>query len=377
MTRSSPSDRRGAALATMLLVLVTLTILITAAAARASNDRGRGDDERAQLAAYAAAQSGLQLASVDLAAQTLSSVGTSWTRSYPGMAGGARADVRLTRIAADGTPAGPLYLLTSTGLVPSGGPDAAVPPAQRSIAMLVTRGTFSFNPSAALISLSGVQSTESDSRIDGNDQCSAGGARPPLAGVAVPTPGGSGQGGFDVTDAATVVRGDPDGVAVALLPWNASAILDWSAVEGSARFGSPYRLRSSGRYFTSGTPPWSARWPTSRRAGSMTLDGSSSTIPNGTLVVTGDLTIDRDWDWEGLLLVGGQLRVLSGREVEIRGQVFTGMRAMLAGPPIAAAQLLGEVDIRYDHCVVDSVSVRQNNGLGLIRASFFDAAPVP
>ena len=94
-------------------------------------------------------------------------------------------------------------------------------------------------------------------------------------------------------------------------------------------------------------------------------------------MVTGDLTIDRDWDWEGLLLVGGQLRVESGREVEIDGLVFTGMRAQVAGPPIAAAQLLGEVEIRYDRCVLDSIAVRQSGGLGTIRSTFFDAAPVP
>ena len=374
--------RRGAALATMLLVMVALTILVTAAAARAGVERGSGDDERAQMTAYAAAKSGLQRAQQEIAGLTPAAIGTTWTRSYSGFAGGATVTVRTDLISREGEPAGPLFLMTATGALASGnGTDRRIPPARRSISQLITRGQFDLDSPSALVGLGGVRVTEGASRFTGIDQCTVGTPAPTIAGIAVPNPPApSAAGGLEIPNASVAITGDPNGAARVMNAVTMAPVLDWNAVQAASVFAPRFRLTSTGA-FIGLAPRTTDRYTTIRRDGDLDIGASAAAElaappAPAVLVVTGDLTIDRNWTFNGLVLVGGRLQIQNGRQVTIDGSVWTGLDA-LAGEVVNSTRLLGQVRMSYDHCVLDSIAVRQGGGLGPIASTLYDAAPVP
>lgn len=107
-------------------------------------------------------------------------------------------------------------------------------------------------------------------------------------------------------------------------------------------------------------------WPSIRIPGSGTLGAGSS--GRGTLVVESDLTLGDGFAWEGLILVGGALR-LSGN-VSIRGALASG----LAGGTGVAADFGGHtIDVRFDACAVLSAATRLTPPTAVIPGTWYDS----
>ena len=117
--------------------------------------------------------------------------------------------------------------------------------------------------------------------------------------------------------------------------------------------------------------PWPAAgtgggWPSIRIPGSGTLGAGSS--GRGTLVVESDLTLGDGFAWEGLILVGGALR-LSGNAT-IRGAVASG----LAGAPGVAADFGGHtIDVSFDACAVARAATRLTPPAAVIPGTWYDS----
>lgn len=102
--------------------------------------------------------------------------------------------------------------------------------------------------------------------------------------------------------------------------------------------------------------PWPSRgttpaWPYLRVQGPVRLGAGRS--GRGALVVDGDLTLDPGFAWDGLVLVGGALRL--GGDVRIRGAALAG----LAGTAAIAVDLGGWfLDLELDPCAVAAAAAR-------------------
>ncbi len=309
---SARLNRRGAVLPLTVIVLALLGVAVTITLSRVSSERRTGNDHRAQLGAFAVAQSGLSryFSTVNGKPNGIQDV---TFNDLPG--GTAQVSLRMLRESTT-TLLPAVYVVHSRGTYTAARRfSALIPAAERSVAAYALWTPAPFDLNAALTSLVGVSSNGNSGAYSGIDRCGAAAAIP---GVGVP----------DNSDNFThsgIINGNPEDQAYDMgTPGPAGTAqnevdIDWAAVVAGTAFPADYTY-----------PAWPTstqfdNWPVTRVDGNLTMPTSGK----GILVVTGNLT----WNgtpnkmWEGLILVGGTL--IGNGQSTIYGAVITGLNVKL------------------------------------------------
>lgn len=194
-------------------------------------------------------------------------------------------------------------------------------------------------PPAALTVVNTLQSTVSSGVISGFDVASPPGcANDPSSAGIVALPGG-----FDPNNGTLLLLGDPpylelptrrDLARVSGLRWRALMDPD----------GPPRDVRWPEEPWPAFVP--ASRWPIIELTASTRLDAAQS--GRGAILARGDLELAKDFRWEGLILVGGALRITG--PVRVEGGVMAGLDA-LTGAPVSGHVVEGDgVELRFHSC---------------------------
>jgi hypothetical protein len=307
-------NRQGATLPLTILVLALMAVAVAMTYGRISAERSISGDAKAQVGAFAVAQSGLN--------RYLSAVnakpGASQTLLYNDLPGGtAQVDVRMLRESTT-TLLPAVYVITSRGRYTAARRyNSLTPSAERTVATYALWAPTPFDINAGVTSLTGMTANGNSGAYSGIDRC---GAAPSIPGVATPD---------GLWDAAhpDIVDGNPDNTPVGVgTPGPAgtakdSVDIDWASIVAGTAFPADYVYPGSGWP----TPAQFNNWPVIRTNGDMIMPGSGK----GILIVTGNLTWNGtpNKQWEGLVLVGGTL--IGNGLSTIYGATVTGLNVKL------------------------------------------------
>jgi hypothetical protein len=313
-------------------VLALMAVAVAITFARTSAERAIGADGKANLGAFAVAQSGLNrfLSTLD----GKPAVPNTWpgnpviqSVTYADLPGGT-AQVEMAMLRESTTTLLPaVYSITSRGVYTAAKRfDSRKPAAERTVATLALWTPAPLDINAAVTSLTGLTVNGNSSHYSGIDRC---GIQSNIAGVAVPGPSG-GPGNLDAQH-PSVVDGSPEDEPINIgTPGTGGTAkdevdVDWDGIVNNNLI--PPNLVYSGTW-----PPMNGGgglgmedWPVIRINGNATMPGSGK----GILIVTGNLT----WNgtpiktWEGLVLVGGTL--IGNGNAFIYGGVMTGLNIKL------------------------------------------------
>jgi hypothetical protein len=326
-------NRRGATLPLGIIVLAVMSVAVAITYARITAERHTSGDLKAQLGAFAVAQTGL---SRYMAALTGKPGATHDTTMTDLLGGTALISLRMLRESTT-TLLPAVYVITSRGSYTAAKRyNSLTPSAQRTVATYALWTPMPFDLNGAFTSLSGVQQNGAGSGgLSGVDHCvAAGGSQPAIPGVAVPVGTYSGS--------VAPIDGNPDnaahemGTAGTAGTAKDSVQIDWAGIVAGTTFPPDYTA----------WPGSFANWPVTKITGDLTMPGSGS----GILIVTGDLT----WNgtplktWNGLILVGGNLT--SNGQANIFGAIITGLNVKLGivVPPQSVGN--GTKTFQYDSC---------------------------
>jgi hypothetical protein len=326
------TDREGFALPMAILVIGFMTAGIVAASTRVGAEAQTVDNHRAQLAVFACAEAGL--ARYMLEGRLHPSI-TTTTATYT--CPGGSAPVTALRLR-DDTGAGALVLVSSRGRIASG---AGRPPTERTVAQLARQERIQMQVRSSWTSLSGLHANGNDGDFDGVDDagttCGDGVTR---AGVSVPTGTATG------THIDERVNGDPPIEPLGTPQEAADAItIDWASIVNPAAPAIPPDLIRCGgttsNGYIAGFSPCATTWPsaaTFENYPTIMINGSMD-LPNsgkGLLIVTGDLRILGNQNWDGIILVGG--KITDQGQGEITGSVVSGLNVKL-GQTVGESQV--------------------------------------
>lgn len=310
MTRLA--GERGVGLPMVLFTVVVLTILVAAGFAAMSSERRVQANDEATLDAFSLAETGLELfvAKRDSFGFTAAPPAVSESTRITLKSG--YADVVLARIRTDTVTGRYGYALRSHG-VNTVAALSGTPQAERTVAEYAVWQTGTMSVLAGWSSLSGLHKNGASSMGSGVDQC---GKRPAVAGVAVPTNPGYTQNGGGLAP-----QGNPPVLDVAPTPGQMadSVKIDWAGITSGTAL-TPDITIPPGSWPSFSNPNY---WPTIVVNGNWTLPGSGQ----GTLIVTGSLTISGSITWNGVLLVGDNLT--SNGNNSVNGATVTGLNVML------------------------------------------------
>ena len=336
--QSAPRKRRGAALPLTLFVIVTLTTLSAGAFTMIGSERRVNDDHKARLDAYVLARRGLaqfigSRASLGFTSTPPAAV-ESTTVTFPG--GYADVVMRQVRPPVDSTVPG-LYLIRSRGVKTNayGGVSA-----ERAVTEYARFQYASLDVKSAWTAMAGLKKNGGSGTLSGADAC---GARSAVAGVGVPTTPGYTQSG-----GGSVPTGSPPILDMGTATQTANAIdIDWNGIVNQ------YSIQPDIEY-PGGSWPTTAEWadpefwPVIRVNGNFSVPGDGK----GTLIVTGDLTIDGSTRWRGIILVGGVLTSNGNNTVD--GAVISGLNVKLGMSVPESDVGNGTKTYRYNSCDVAS-----------------------
>lgn len=354
-----PSDRRGVALLTTMLLVLLLLVAVTAAFTRSSSEFRTANDQTAVVDAFALAQSGLD-SYVAAQATVPASLPDSQVFSFAG--GQAVVTLRAARISGADT----VLVLVSRGentTTNRYASDAAQ--ATRTVAQLVRFSTGNFEAPSALTVLGGFHQNGASATYSGVDAC---GQVPAIPGIALPTDsfsytsGGGGKKGGGSSDTYSGIDGSPDDAPYEMgtVQEAADAIdIDWAGiVAGTALPASAHVVTAAGNKTPTG---WQSGWfPASPKANPwpiVMVDGASQTLSNGMsgygiLIVTGDADINGNWDWDGIVLIGGA--ITGNGNNNIRGALLVGLNAKLGLIPNQSDLSNGTKLVEYNSCNIGS-----------------------
>lgn len=329
-------NRRGATLPLTVIVIAVMAVSVAISYHRLSSERGITGDGQAQVDAFAVAQSGLNSYLAGLDGMPAPSHDTTIT----GLAGGsAQVSLRRLKDSVMTTSLEPaVFIITARGLNTTAkrfGP--RIPPAERTVATYAHWVPAPFDLNAAFTSLSGLDKNGNSGALDGNDAC-AGSGQPPIPGVAVP----NGQ----YTGHTGPINGNPDNTPVGIgTPGTAGTAkdevaIDWGGITSGSVLPADY-VYPIDAWPTAGQ---FAHWPVVRANGNLSLPGNGK----GILIVTGDLTLSGNVQWEGLALVGGTLT--SNGNNTINGAVVSGLNVKLGVAVPQTAIGNGNKTFQYHSC---------------------------
>lgn len=345
MSVSARLNRRGATLPLTVLLLSLMGVAVAITYSRVSSERHITGDRKAQLGAFAVAQSGLNRYLSTIAAKPVGPYPI--TVTYNDLPGGtARVDlVQLRESTTTLLPA--IYSITSRGTYTGGKRyDVRAPAAERSVGTYALWTPTPFDLNGAVTSINGVAKSGTSGILSGYDNC---GAQPPIPGVSVPG-GGPGGVGATYTGPPDALAGNPEDVAANLGTAGLAGTakdevdIDWAAIVGGTKLPPNYTL-----------PSWPTaaqfnNWPVvkvNNTAGpEYTLTGDGK----GILIVTGDFKMNGSLRWDGLILVGGKL-TSSGNNT-VYGAVVAGLNIKL-GIAVGASDIAsGNKTYQYDSCAL-------------------------
>jgi hypothetical protein len=331
-------SERGVALGMVLLVTVVLTLVLMAGFAAMSSERRVVANDEASLHAFELAQNGLELFMAKRDSLGFVASPPAATESTRATFGGGYVDVVLKQVRADTVNNRYGYAIrahaVSTDPALSG-----VPRGERTVGEYAVWQIGTMHVVSGWTSLTGLQLNSASGSLTGNDGCSK---MTPVAGVAVPTsPGYIGP--------ASLVSGNPP---VLYLGTQQQAVqstkIDWDGI-----------LNKNAVPFDYVIPPasWASitftKWPTIKVIGDFTLPGAGQ----GTLIVTGNVTISGSKMWQGVILVGGNLTSNGNNTVE--GAVVSGLNVQFGASLPIATLGNGTRTYQYNSCNVTSAMAKQ------------------
>lgn len=325
-------NRRGATLPLTILLLSLMGVAVAISFTRVSSERRTTGDARAQLGAFAVAQSGLNRFMSTINAKPVGPFPN--TVTYNDLPGGT-AQVDLVQLRESTTTLLPaVYAITSRGTYTGAKRyDSKVPSAQRTVGTYALWTPAPFDLNGAFTSLSGIHKNGTAGQFNGNDNC---GAMPAIPGAAVPD--GTYSGATEVLDGNP--PDDPDYIGTGGTGGTAKdeVDIDWAGIVAGTTLPPNYTY-----------PTWPnaaqfANWPVVRVNGDVALPGNGK----GILIVTGNFTIGGGQSWEGLVLVGGT--VTSNGNNSILGATVSGLNVKLGMAVPQSAIANGTKIFKYDSC---------------------------
>jgi Tfp pilus assembly protein PilX len=328
---------RGVALPMVLLVVVVLTILLAAGFAGLSSERRVHANDEAALDAFTLAETGLELFLAKRDSFGFSAAPPAPSESTRMTLGGGYADVVLTRMRTDAATQRYGYVLRSHG-VSTVKALTGTPQAERTVAEYAVWQAGTMNVLAGWTSLSGLHKNGASAMGSGADQC---GQAPAVAGVAVPANPGYTQNGGGLAP-----QGNPPVKNVAPTPAQMadSVGIDWTGITNGTAVVPDITI-PPGAWPSFSNPNY---WPTILVNGSWTLPGNGQ----GTLIVTGSLTISGNITWNGVVLVGGNLT--SNGNNSVNGATVTGLNVTLGQTLPQGDVGNGTKSFNYNSCNVAS-----------------------
>ncbi len=347
----------GFAMILAILAIALLGTALIAALLLLGSERRVVDAQHGQIEAYAIAESGLEQFFVNRAALGFTATPAAAYESTRVTVTGGFADVVLQRLRPAVGSAPATYIVRARGVtvVPV---QSGLTRAERVVARLATWNVGGMDAPAALTGLGGIVKTGSSGSLSGNDQC---GAAASVAGVAVPT-----VPGYTQTSGGSVPSGNPNiaylGATTALAA--AAVGIDWAGIAGGTAMTPDVRI--PGQSWPSfGSPTY---WPVILVTGNFTLPSNG----RGTLIVTGNLTINAGRTWDGAMLVGGTLTVTGNTQVN--GAAMAGLNAKLGLTVAPVTISSGNKRFRYHSCNIAS-ALGRFGGLAALPNAWLDNWP--
>ncbi len=303
--RPAPSDIRsrvrarqeGFALLVALLALVGLTALATGGFLMANSERKTATNYREVVDALYVADAGLS--------QYLGTHrGTpSGTQSYSyGRRGSATVTPsQLVNLGSDGS----VWELSSTGTSSTGTTRTVSTVAFLDLNVLPI-------PNGALTSGGGVKKNGSSGGIDGNDQCGVKGAK---AGLVVPPNGFQGD--------TTIIQGSPKIINSNNPFQGVITASQWNSILSGDRIPHTYDVPPDAFPNFDSLP--ADEWPVVYYDGNGQFD--SGEAGRGVLIVSGNATLKGNFNWDGLVMVGGS--VTDNGQGVLNGAVMSGLNTLL------------------------------------------------
>jgi hypothetical protein len=351
-TTPAPAGRRreGFALPMAILVIAFLTVTIAAAYAATSSELVTNNAQRGESRAYMLAQAGLEnfmarrnevVNGVLFCAQCGAPPTTTYESTTVTLPGGyAQVVAQQVRTANNTRPA--IYLMRSRGVDTSNvvnglsmksGMNGTGVQGERTVAQMVYWNVNQVNVLSGWTSATGLTKKGTAGAVSGVDAC---GVKGTVAGIAVPagTYVNAG-GGFDP-------EGSPP---ISYLGTTQTALqtavkVDWDGIINGNRIQPDY-VFANNTDFLAAWPAFTTHWaadpnwyPVIRVNGNAQLKNLSSG-GRGTLIVLGDLDMEGDDVWDGIVLVGGVLT--SNGNGTISGATESGLNALLTNVQITAA----------------------------------------
>ena len=331
-------SERGVALGMVLLVTVVLTLVLAAGFAAMSGERRVAANDETSLDVFTLAQDGLELFIARRDSFGFVANPPAATESTRATFGGGYVDVVMTQVRADAANDRYGYVIRAHGI--STDPAlSGTPQGERTVAQYAVWQLGNMNVLSGWTSLTGLQKNGNSGTLTGDDGC---GKMPPVAGVAVPTnPGYVGPPG--------PVTGNPPVMNLGTLPQAVQATrIDWNGIINQNAIQPDYTI-----------PPgsWSSinftNWPTIKVIGDFSMPGAGQ----GTLIVTGNLTISGSNMWQGVILAGGNL--ISNGNNTVEGAVVSGLNVQFGQPYPMASIGNGTKTYQYNSCNVTSAMKKQ------------------
>lgn len=338
MRRTSRQDERGMALALAIFALVVVGALVAGAFLAGHLEQRTGRSTLYAEQAADAAEAGAAVIMAEWDAATLNTLPSRSTVAFPAVALAGRSVYRPTVTRLNDQ----LFLVKSLGTRAnaSGGTLA-----RRTVAVVARLASLGEGPEAALTSGRPVEIAGSEVVVSGDDAAVEGDA-------CVPGEGRPAMRNAAPTSEAYAMFGD---VGFERLAAHASIVLPDTTLASSLRPS----VADDGRCDVSD----GANWGEPRRSTDTALDACRRYYPivyakgsrlgiaaggrgQGVLLVAGDLDVTSDFDWNGLIVVKGGVRI-SGARTRITG-------ALLAAnePDDSRTRLSGAATVQYSSCAL-------------------------
>jgi type II secretory pathway pseudopilin PulG len=342
------SRQRGMTLLMVILAIMVLSVLLAAAFAAASTEARVSANQGANVDAFALAESGLELFMAKRDSFGFTATPPAVSESARVTLSGGYADVVLHQVRKDSVSGRYGYAVRAHG-VSTAATLSGTAPAERTVAEYANWQTGTMNVVSAWTALTGLSKNGNSGSLSGTDAC---GAAPAVPGVATVTnPGYTGPTG--------PVSGNPP---IDNLGTQAQAIaatnIDWNGIVNN-NAAQPSITIPPGSWPSFSNPNY---WPIIMLVGNTTLPGSGQ----GTLIVTGNLTINGNNTWNGVLLVGGNLTSNGNNTVD--GAVVTGLNVELGDSVPANSVGNGNKTFQYNSCNVAKAMAGQGQLVGYTNA---------
>lgn len=358
-------NREGFALPMAILVIGFMTAGVVASFTRVGAEIQTVDNQRGQTSAFALAEEGLATFLVN--GRVPPAVDTAVaTYTLPG----GTATVLARRIHRTGNRS--LVLVRATGNATS---PAGRPAATRTVAQFAIQEPVQMQVLSAWTSLSGMHKNGNSGWFGGEDAsgtlCGDGVTR---AGIAVPDGLATGP---HIHNRAS---GDPPVDYLGTKQQAADGIdIDWAGLinpAGPAISPAAIRCAAGSDGYNSALGPCGS-WPTNFDDYPTVIINGSMTLPStgkGLLIVTGDLTLNGNQNWDGIILVGGRVR--DNGQGHIKGSVVSGLNMKL-GQTVDESEVdislaNGQKRYEFDSCAVQNALSGASSGMRPYRNAWVD-----